>query len=168
MLLYTSQEHEGNSLWQRSFLPEPVPSNSSPSSNLPLGKRRHPSHNHIKSNNHASHDPEALRIVRAMESEKNSKDDSAKVPHSTNRSAQNAIGVRMHMRNQRKIGSIASFKEESHACYQTEHRRLVVWVEQSDSDEEGAGDDADEEDPGFLEPEVGGDVLVEEVADDAS
>jgi len=43
-----------------------------------------------------------------------------------------------------------------------------LWVEEADGDQEGAGDDADEEDPAFLQPEVGGDVFVEEIAYDAA
>jgi hypothetical protein len=103
-----------------------------------------------------------------MEPEQNSKDDSAKVTHSTNSAAQNAIGMRVYVRHQSEIRTIAGFKEESHAGDQTEHCRFVLRVEQADGDEEGARDDADEEDPAFLQPEVSGDVFVEEIADDAS
>jgi hypothetical protein len=41
---------------------------SSPS-NLALGKRRHPTHQQVETNDHAAHDPEALGIIRAMEPE---------------------------------------------------------------------------------------------------
>ena len=43
-----------------------------------------------------------------------------------------------------------------------------MWVYLADGDEEGAGDDADGDDPAFLQPEVGGDVFVEEVTDNAT
>jgi hypothetical protein len=140
----------------------------SPSPNLPLRKRWHPRHNHIKPNNHTPHDPKTLRIVRPMESEQNSKDDAAEIAHSTDSAAQHTVGVWMYVRHQSEVRTIASFKEERHAGDQAKHCRFVLRVEQADGDEEGAGDDADEEDPGFLQPEVGGDVFVEEVADDAS
>jgi hypothetical protein len=85
-----------------------------------------------------------------MEPEQNSKDDSAKVPHSTNSPTQNAVRVRVYVRYQSKIGTIACFKEESHTGDQSEHRRLVVRVEEADGDEEGACGYADEDDPAFF------------------
>jgi hypothetical protein len=66
------------------------------------------------------------------------------------------------------FGPVTSFEEERHSSDQPEHRGFVLWIEEADGDEEGAGDDADEEDPAFLQPEVGGDVFVEEIADDAA
>lgn len=72
------------------------------------------------------------------------------------------------MRHQGEVCTVAGFEEERHAGDEAEHCRLVLRVEQADGNEEGTRDDADEEDPAFFEPEVGGDVLVEEIADDAS
>ena len=66
------------------------------------------------------------------------------------------------------MAPITSFQEKRHAGDQPEHRGLVLWVQEADGDEEGAGDDADEDDPAFFEPEVGGDVFVDQVADDAT
>jgi len=103
-----------------------------------------------------------------MEAEQDRKNHASKVAHSTNSAAQHAIGVRVYVRHQGKIRTVAGFEEERHACDEAEHCRLVLRVEQADSDEEGTGDDADEDDPAFFEPEVGGDVFVEEIADDAS
>jgi hypothetical protein len=139
-----------------------------PATNLTLRKRRHPRHHDIKPNHHTSHNPETLRIVRPMESEQNSKDYSTKVSHGTHCSTQNAVRVGVHVWYQSEIGAIACFKEESHTGDQPEHCRLVVWVEEADGDEEGACGYADEDNPAFLQPEVCGDVFVEEVADDAS
>lgn len=72
------------------------------------------------------------------------------------------------MRHQGEVGAIASFEEEGHAGDQTKHGRFVLRVEKADGNEEGAGDDADKENPAFLQPEVGGDVFVQKIADDAS
>jgi hypothetical protein len=63
---------------------------------------------------------------------------------------------------------VTSFQKERHSSDQPEHCGLVLWVEETDGNEEGAGDDADKEDPAFLQPEVGGDVFVEEIAYDAA
>lgn len=103
-----------------------------------------------------------------METEQNSKYHTSKIAHSTHSTAQNAIGVRVYVRHEGEIRTVASFEEERHASDEAEHCRLVLGVEQADGDEEGARDDSDEKDPGFFEPEVGGDVFVKEVADDAS
>ena len=103
-----------------------------------------------------------------MESEQYRKYYSSKVSHSTNRTTKHAVGVRVHVWHQSKVRAIAGFEEESHAGDQTEHRGFVLWIEEADGDEEGAGDDTDEKNPAFLQPEVGGDVFVEEIADDAS
>jgi hypothetical protein len=67
-----------------------------------------------------------------------------------------------------EVVPITSFQEKRHAGNQPKHCGFVLWVEEADGDEEGAGNDAYEEDPAFLQPEVGGDVFVEEVADDAA
>jgi hypothetical protein len=160
----------------------------SSSSNLALRKRRHPSHQQVETNDHASHDPEALRIIRAMEPEQNRKDNASEIAHGAHRAAEDAIGVRVDVWDEGEIGTViagvsedkdksgggegvipvTSFQEKRHASDQPEHCGLVLWVEEADGDEEGAGDDADEENPAFLQPEIGGDVFVEEVADDAA
>lgn len=140
---------------------------SSPT-NLALRKRRHPGHDDIKPNDHAAHNPETLRIIRPMEPEQNRKDHASKISHSADSAAQHAIGVWVYVRNQSEVGTVAGFEEERHAGDKAEHGRLVLRVEQADGDEEGAGDDADEDDPTLFEPEVGGDVFVEQVADDAT
>lgn len=103
-----------------------------------------------------------------MEPEQNRKYHSSEIAHSADSAAQNAISMRVYMRYKCEVGTVAGFEEERHAGDEAEHGRFVLRVEQADGDEECAGDDADEEDPGFFEPEVGGDVFVEEVADDAS
>lgn len=103
-----------------------------------------------------------------MEAEQNCKDDSAKIAHSAHSAAQNTVGMRVYVRHQSKVRTIAGFEEERHAGDQTEHCCLVLRVEQADGDEEGTRDDADEEDPPFLQPEIGGDVLVKQIADDTS
>jgi hypothetical protein len=144
------------------------PMQPSPPTNLPLRKRRHPGHDDIEPNDHATHDPETLRIVRPMEAEQNRKNHTSKISHSADSTAQHAIGVWVYVRNQGEVCAVAGFEEERHTRDEAEHCRLVLRVEEADSDEEGAGDDADEDDPTFFEPEVGGDVLVEEIADDTS
>lgn len=63
---------------------------------------------------------------------------------------------------------VPSFQKERHPSDQAEHGRFVLGVQEADGDEESAGDDSYGEDPGFLQPEVGRDVCVEEVADDAA
>ena len=73
-----------------------------------------------------------------MEPEQDSKDDSAKITHSTNSAAQNAIGMRVDVRDKSEIRTIASFEEKSHAGDQAEHCCFVLWVEQADGDEESA------------------------------
>ena len=103
-----------------------------------------------------------------MEPKQNRKNHTPEIPHSAHRPTQHTIGVWVDVRHQSEIRAVAGFEEERHAGDEAEHCRFVLGVEQADGDEEGAGDDADEEDPGFFEPEVGGDVFVEEVADDAS
>lgn len=103
-----------------------------------------------------------------MEPEQNREYHTSKIAHSTYSTAQHTIGVRVNVRHQGEIRTIAGLEEEGHAGDEAEHCRLVTRVEEADGDEEGAGDDAYEEDPGFFEPEVGGDVFVEKVADDAS
>jgi hypothetical protein len=103
-----------------------------------------------------------------MEPKQYRKDHTSKIPHSTDRTTQNAIGVRVNVRHQSEIRPVAGFEEERHAGDEAKHGRFVLGVEEANGDEEGAGDDADEKDPGLFEPEVGGDVFVEEVADNAS
>lgn len=103
-----------------------------------------------------------------MEPEQNRKNHTPKITHSAHSAAQNAIGMRVYVRHQSEIRTVASFEEERHAGDEAEHCRFVLRVEQADGDEEGAGDDANEQDPGLFEPEVGGDVFVEEIANDAS
>lgn len=76
--------------------------------------------------------------------------------------------MRVYVRHQGEVRSVAGFEEERHAGDEAEHCGFVLGVEETDGNEEGACDDADEEDPGFFEPEVGGDVFIEEVADNAS
>lgn len=103
-----------------------------------------------------------------MEPKQNREYHTSKIAHSAHSTTQNTIGMWVYVRHQSEIRAVAGFEEERHAGDEAEHCRFVLGVEQADGDEEGAGDDADEEDPGFFEPEVGGDVFVEEVADDAS
>lgn len=141
---------------------------SSPATNLSLGERWHPREDKVEANDHDTHNPEALSIIGTMEPEQNSKDDTAKVAQGADRAAQDAVGLRVDMRNECKIGSIASFQKESHTSNEPEHGALLMWIAQADGDEEGAGDDANEEDPGFLHPQVRGNVLVDEVADYAT
>lgn len=76
--------------------------------------------------------------------------------------------MRVYVRHQGEVGTVACFEEERHAGDEAEHGRLVLRIEKADGNEEGAGDDADEDDPALFEPEVGGDVFVEKIADDAS
>jgi hypothetical protein len=77
----------------------------SPPSNLALGKRRHPTHQQVETNDHASHNPKALRIVRAVESEQNREDDAAEIAHGAYRTAQDAIGVRVDVWDEGEVGS---------------------------------------------------------------
>lgn len=72
------------------------------------------------------------------------------------------------MGHQSVVGAVAGFEEESHARHEPEHGRFVVRICEPDGDEEAAGGKADEGDPEFFEPEVGGDVGVEEVGDYAA
>lgn len=72
------------------------------------------------------------------------------------------------MGHQSVVGAVAGFEEESHARHEPEHGRFVVRICEPDGDEEAAGGEADEGDPEFFEPEVGGDVGVEEVGDYAA
>lgn len=161
----------------------------SPSTNLAFGKRRHPRHDNVESNDHAAHDPETLGVFCAVESEQYSEDDSAKIAHGSYRAAENTVGVRVDVWDEGEIGSvglmlatkgmlrktrgreavpITSFQEESHASDQSKHGGFVLGIEEADGDEEGAGDDTDEDDPAFFQPEVGGDVFVQEVTDYAA
>lgn len=160
----------------------------SPPSNLALGKRRHPTHQQVETNDHASHDPEALGIIRAVKSEQDGEYDAAEIAHGAYCAAEDTVGVRVDVWDEGEVGSadldvsededkrgqwkkvlpVTSLQEERHSSDQPEHRSFVLWIEEADGDQEGAGYDADEEDPAFLQPEVGGDVFVEEVADYAA
>ena len=85
-----------------------------------------------------------------MEPKQNRKYNTPKIPHSAHSTAQNTIGVRVYVRHQSEIRTVAGFEEERHAGDEAEHCRFVLRVEEADGDEEGAGDDADEENPAFL------------------
>jgi len=98
-----------------------------------------------------------------MISEQYRKDDTTKITHRTNSTTKNTIRMWMHMRHKCEIRAIARLEEESHAGDKSEHHAFVVWICEADGDEEGAGCDADEGDPGVLEPEVFGDFGVEKV-----
>ena len=103
-----------------------------------------------------------------METEQNRENHITKVSHSANSAAQYAIGVWVYVPHQSEVCIVSSFEKERHTGDEAEPRRLVLRVEQADGDEEGAGDGADEENIALFEPDVGGDVLVEEIIDDAS
>jgi hypothetical protein len=79
-----------------------------------------------------------------MEPKQNREYHTSKISHSTYSTAQDAIGVRVYVRHQGEIRTIAGFEEEGHAGDEAEHGRFVLRVEEADGDEEGAGDDADE------------------------
>jgi len=100
--------------------------------------------------------------------EQDRKNDTTKISHRADCSAQNTISMRMDVRHERKIRPVARFQKRSHASDEAEHLGLIVWVRQTDGDEEDAGCYADEVDPGFLQPEVLREVVVEEIAYDAA
>ena len=71
------------------------------------------------------------------------------------------------MRHQREIGAIASFEEESESGNEPKHGRFVLWVEGTDGDEEGTGDDAEKVNPKLLDPDIG-ELSVEEIRNDTA
>lgn len=100
--------------------------------------------------------------------EQDGKDDAAQVTHRAHGPTQDSIRKRMDVRHQGEVGAIASLEEEGHACDEAEHGCFVVRIGEADGEEEDAGDDANEGDPGVLEPEVAGEAGVEDVGDDAA
>jgi len=96
------------------------------------------------------------------------KNDTTKITHRTNSATKDTIRMRVHMRHKCEISAIARLKEKRHAGDKTEHHAFVVWICETDGDKEGAGGDADEGDPGVLEPEVFADFGVEEVGNYAA
>jgi hypothetical protein len=78
---------------------------SSPS-NLALGKRRHPTHQQVETNDHAAHDPKALGIVCAVESEQDREDDAAEIAHGANCTTEDTVGVRVDVWDEGEIGTV--------------------------------------------------------------
>jgi hypothetical protein len=102
----------------------------SPPSNLTLGKRRHPSHQQVETDDHTPHDPKTLRIVRAVESEQDGENDTSKIAHGAHSAAENTVGMRVDVWDESEIGSVVSVlatkgdsrREESHTHYQLPRR----------------------------------------------
>jgi len=122
--------------------------------NLTLRQRLDPTDGQIQRNHHNTHNPVRRRIIRAVISEQDCKNDTAQITHSANSATQDTIGMRMNMWHECEISAVARFQEHGHAGNETEHFALVVWVGETDGDEEDAGCDAYEVDPGFLQPQV--------------
>ena len=90
------------------------------------------------------------------------------IPHGSDSSTEDTIRMRVYMRHQCKIGTVARLEEERHAGNQAKHHALVMRVQEPNSDEEGAGNDADKADPGVFEPEVLGDFDVEDICNNTT
>jgi len=82
----------------------------------------------------------------------NRKNDTPQIPHRANRAAKDAIRMRVHVRDEGEVGAVACFEEKGHAGDEAEHFVFVVRIGEADGDEEGAGGDADEGNPGVFEP----------------
>ena len=78
---------------------------SSPS-NLALGKRWYPTHQQVETDDHAAHDPEALGIIRAVESEQDREDDAAEIAHGANCTTEDTVGVRVDVRDEGEVGAV--------------------------------------------------------------
>src|SRR5689334_8723111 len=76
--------------------------------------------------------------------------------------------MRMNMRHERKVGAIASFKEDRHESHKTDHRIKILGVQLANDDEEDTRHDTDEVNPELLRPKVVAGPLVEQVTDEAT
>jgi hypothetical protein len=73
-----------------------------------------------ESNDHDSEDPETFLVISTMEAKKNGEDDTAEVSSSARETTDDAVGVRMDVRDQAKVGTWSK-------------RRSVVWTVELDT-----------------------------------
>ena len=137
--------------------------------NLALRNRPNPTQRQINRNSNNANNPNRLLIIRPLVPENNREDDPAQVANTPRAAGDNAIGERMHVRDEAEDGAVGAFEEERHAGHETEHGALVVAVGEADGDLEGAGDDGVGVHEGFLAPDAGAGVdgVGEEAAEGA-
>ena len=112
-------------------------------------------------------DPERLRVVLLHVPEDDSKDDTTKVASSTSHPRDNTIGLRLNVWHESEVCPIASFQKDSHTSNEPKHSRRVMGIREANGEQESPGDNAQEVNPGFLDPRRRK-ALVKEVGDDAT
>jgi hypothetical protein len=74
----------------------------------------------------------------------------------------------VNVRHKRKVGAIASLKEDRHQRDETKHGVLVMWVQLANDDEYRSRNDTDKVDPQLLCPKVTASTPVDYVCDEAT
>lgn len=134
--------------------------------NLPLRNRSNPSQAQIDRNGDDADNPKHLLVILVIIPEDNRKDDAPQIPHPARDPADDAVGMRVHVRDEREVGAVAGLEEEGHAGDEAEHGALVVAVRQADGDLEGARHDREAVDQVLLAPDAR--AAVERVGDEAA
>ena len=134
--------------------------------NLPFGNRLDPAQRQINANRHNANNPKHLRVILAIIPKNDGKHDTPQIPRRARAATDDTISMGVRMRHQGEVRAVAGFQEEGHAGDESEHGVFIVWVQDTDDDEEDARDDADEVDPGLLAPDIA--VAVDDVGYDAA
>ena len=142
---------------------------------LALGPRRDPAHRQVQRNGDDANDPQALVVALAAvhEAEDDGEDDAAEVASRAGDARQDAVGGRVHVRHEGKVGAVAGLEEDCGDGHDADHDAdvepvLLRRVDAPDDDEQRAGEQAAGRDPALLHPQVAPEAVVEQVGDDAA
>lgn len=123
---------------------------------LPLRDGRDPAEDEVEADGEDADDPEGLGVVGAgvHEAEDDGEEDAAEVAAGARGARDDAVGVRVHVRDEREVGAVAGLEEDGHERHEPDHRRQVVRVRAPDHDEQGPRHAPADDDPRLLGPDA--------------
>lgn len=138
------------------------------SSKLVLGNWSDPGNSKVRSDGASTDDPNSPVVVLAVVSEANSEADTSEIASSTDETTEDTVRERMDVGNEGEVRTVGGIHEDSKTGDEAEHSRLVVGVQETNSEFEAAHCNTAEDDPSLLAPERTVGVLVDQIGDDTS
>lgn len=123
--------------------------------NLPLRNRSDPAQRKINGNSHNPNNPKHLLVILVIVSENDGEDDTTQIANGPRASRDDTVSIRVHVRHEREIGTVARFEEEGHAGNETKHRTLVVRIRKTNRNLEHARHNGESVYQEFLTPYAG-------------